>query len=105
MQIVLNGVEFELDVTDAVTIDKLPIAVSNLQGQIAMAKTAVEQCDLIDCFVSDMFGDDSVRRVFKGKRNVLEYVSVIETMFTTIDEQVKAFNEAVKKLSASRSAS
>lgn len=104
----INGVELELDLSDADVLDTVQDAVENLTIEAVKSERIGDQirqpCITINNFFDEVFGEGAADAVFKGKMNIEvhmdAFVQVVEEIGKApekIRESQEKYLKAVKK--------
>lgn len=107
MNITINGVELQGDLMDADFIGPYEEATKHMLAESQMRKAKhydtvaasyLEQCQVVDRYFDQVFGEGTAARVFQGKEhNVMTHLQAVEQLTNWAYQEKKKFNDFTNK--------
>ena len=89
--ITIHGKEMDFDIYDFETARRYEQGLQKLQGFSTEGKTPPEvireQCEAVNAFFDDLFGEGTARALFGGKYNLTRCLDAIRTLQDSVQEQ------------------
>ena len=89
--ITIHGKEMDFDIYDFETARRYEQGLQKLQGFSTEGKTLPEgtreQCEAVNAFFDDLFGEGTARALFGGKYNLTRCLDAIRTLQDSVQEQ------------------
>lgn len=108
----INGVEFDIDFTDADFIERYELKYKEVEKDIEELQSkkntisAVEgirqECKIIKDFLDYVLGDGASEKIFKGKDSLKLCLDAFEDIINNVDNQHKEMQERFDKYSPER---
>ena len=109
----INGVEFDVDFTDADILEKIEresmITAQKAQelekqnlDDLSVAEGIRQECKMLKDFFDNVFGEGTSKELFGDKDSLNECVKAYEDTMNAYQEQYKEFYERVSKYSPNR---
>ena len=108
---IINGVEFNIDFTDADFIEKIENAckkvyeeAENLKQdkQISLAEGIRQECKILKNFLDYVLGDGTSEKLFKGKDSLNECLKAFEDIIIAKQNSLNDFQDKISKYSPDR---
>lgn len=108
---IINGVEFNIDFTDADFIEKIENAckkvyeeAENLKQdkQISLAEGIRQECKILKNFLDYVLGDGTSEKLFKGKDSLNECLKAFEDIINAKQNSLNDFQDKISKYSPDR---
>lgn len=108
---IINGVEFNIDFTDADFIEKIENAckkvyeeAENLKQdkQISLAEGIRQECKILKDFLDYVLGDGTSEKLFKGKDSLNECLKAFEDIINAKQNSMNEFESKISKYSPDR---
>ena len=108
---IINGVEFNIDFTDADFIEKIENAckkvyeeAENLKQnkQISLAEGIRQECKILKNFLDYVLGDGTSEKLFKGKDSLNECLKAFEDIINAKQNSMNEFESKISKYSPDR---
>jgi hypothetical protein len=108
----INGVEFEIDFTDADLIERIDKKVKEVEEQgkeleknkknITPAEGIRQECKIVKEFFDYVLGDGSSKKIFGDKNSLRDCLQAFEDLINERDRQLNNFKKVVNKYSPER---
>lgn len=106
----INGVEINIDFTDADTIEKIEegskVVFEEAQklknSDLKPAEGIRQECKILKNFIDYVFGDGKSKEIFGEKNSLKDCLDAFEGIIKAREEQTKSFYERVSKYSPDR---
>ena len=106
----INGVEFDIDFTDADVLEKIESGSKNVYKKAEELKTAVttpaegirQECRLLKDFLDYVLGDGTSEKLFGNRNSLRECLKAFEDIIEAKETQYKEFQNKVSKYSPDR---
>ena len=108
----INGVEFEIDFTDADILDLIDKSsevvlekaekLKKEKENLSLAEGIRQECKIVKEFFDDVFGEGTSEEVFKGKNSLTKCLNAYEDIMNAYQEQYKSYNDRISKYSPDR---
>jgi len=108
----LNGVELDVDFTDADLIEKIEEGRLKVESEIkelqknkndlSPAEGIRQECKIVKDFIDYVFGDGTSEKIFGNKSSLKMCIEIFEDIFNERDKQLKSFNQKVSLYSPER---
>ena len=106
----INGVELDIDFTDADILEKIETGskeVYNKAGElkdstVSPAEGIRQECKIIKDFLDYVFGEGTSEKLFNGKDSLQQCLNAFEDIVKARDEQINNFDKLVSKYSPDR---
>ena len=106
----INGVEFDIDFTDADFIERYDEKTKEVEQQIGAlrekslspAQGIRQECKIIKDFLDYVIGDGTSEKIFQGKDSLNLCLNAFEDMINEVDRQQQEFDARLKKYSPER---
>ena len=108
---IINGVKFEIDFTDADFIEKIENASKNVfkeaeelkqNKELSLAEGIRQECKILKNFLDYVLGDGTSEKLFKGKDSLNQCLQAYEDIIKAREEQYSSFQARVSKYSPDR---
>jgi hypothetical protein len=108
---IINGVEFNIDFTDADFIEKIENAckkvyeeAENLKQdkQISLAEGIRQECKILKNFLDYVLGDGTSEKLFKGKDSLNQCLKAFEDIINAKQNSMNEFESKISKYSPDR---
>ena len=109
---IINGIEFDIDFTDADLIEKIDIKSKEVYKEaeelekkkkdISPAEGIRQECKIVKDFLDYVFGDGTSEKLFGNKNSLMECLKVYEDIIKERDRQLNNFKEVVDRYSPDR---
>lgn len=109
---ILNGVELNIDFTDADFIEKIEEGrlkvdkeIEELQknkNDLSPAEGIRQECKIVKDFIDYVFGDGTSEKIFGNKNSLKMCVEIFEDIFNERDKQLNSLNQKVSLYSPER---
>lgn len=94
----LKDIEVDFSFTDADCIERLENAAKKVKEkselkdkeEISLSKAIREECNIIDEFFDEVFGDGIAEKIFKGKKDLQEHMELFTDIMNAKIETTKA---------------
>lgn len=108
----INGVEFDIDVTDADFIEKYEFKYKEVEEQIndldkkkntiSIVEGIRQECKIIKDFLDYVLGEGASEKIFKGKDSLNLCLNAFEDIIDNVDKQHREMQERMNKYSPER---
>jgi hypothetical protein len=108
----INGVEFEIDFTDADLIERIDKKVKEVEEQgkeleknkknITPAEGIRQECKIVKDFFDYVLGDGASKKIFGDKNSLRDCLQAFEDLINERDRQLNNFKKVVNKYSPER---
>jgi hypothetical protein len=108
----INGVEFEIDFTDADLIERIDKKVKEVEDQgkelekskknITPAEGIRQECKIVKDFFDYVLGDGASKKIFGDKNSLRDCLQAFEDLINERDRQLNNFKKVVNKYSPER---
>lgn len=108
----INGVEFDIDFTDADIIEKIDIKSKEVEEQgkqleknkknITPAEGIRQECKIVKEFLDYVLGDGTSKKIFGDKDSLRDCLQAFEDIINERNRQLNNFKEVVNKYSPDR---
>lgn len=107
----INGVEFDIDFTDAEFIEKIETASKEVYEKadklkqlenISIAEGIRQECMILKDFLDYVLGDGTSEKLFKGKNSLELCFKAFEDIIREKEKSYNEFNERISKYSPER---
>ena len=111
MERCINGVKLELDLMDIDVLEKfedemeLVIKKTNsteMQKYKKGSEGLRAQCDVVECFIDQVFGEGMSQKIFNGKKNIIEHLTAFGEISSMADEMRDGVKEVKDRYSPKR---
>lgn len=111
---IINGVEFEIDFTDADFIEKIETGYQEVNKkteeykqnrqnvEITNAEGIRQECKIIKDFFDYVLGDGTSEKLFKGKNSLKQCLQAFEDITIAKEKEISDFQARVSKYSPDR---
>ena len=108
---IINGVEFDIDFTDADILEKIENGskeiyrkAEELKGNkdLSPAEGIRQECKILKDFLDYVLGDGTSEKLFKGKDSLKQCLQAYEDIIKAREEQYSSFQARVSKYSPDR---
>ena len=109
----INGVEFEIDFTDADVMELIDresqiasqkakeLEKQNLDD-LSLAEGIRQECKIVKDFFDNVFGEGTSEKIFGNKDSLMECINAYEDTMNAYQEQYKEYYDRVSKYSPDR---
>lgn len=108
---IINGVELEdIDIYDLEAAEKYEKALAKVRDlstkddSKSLSEGIKYQCNLIFDFVNELFGEDTDKKIFGNKVNLMTCMKAFEEIILNMNEQKKEIEKLSNKYSPNRAA-
>lgn len=108
----INGVEFDIDATDADFIERYELKYKEVEEQIneldnkkdtiSAVKGIRQECKIIKDFLDYVLGEGASEKIFKGKDSLKLCINAFEDIINNVDKQHREMQETFEKYSPER---
>ena len=108
----INGVEFEIDFTDADLIERIDKKVKEVEEQgkeleknkknITPAEGIRQECKIVKEFFDYVLGDGASKKIFGDKNSLRDCLQAFEDLVNERNRQLNNFKKVVNKYSPDR---
>lgn len=107
----INGVEFDIDFTDADIVEKIEQGSKEVYDKaqelkekkdITPAEGIRQECKILKDFLDYVLGEGTSEKIFKGKDSLKQCLQAFEDIINARDNEMKEIQEAVSKYSPNR---
>ena len=109
----LNGVDFEIDFTDAETIEKIENGIkvvdekiddvkANLNEKTSLAEGVKQVCKILKDFLDDILGKDSSKKIFGDKNSYNLCIKVYQDLINERNRQYDNLQKVFEEYSPDR---
>lgn len=108
----INGVEFDIDFTDADFIERYEFKYKEVEKEIEELQNKKDtinpvegirqECKIIKEFLDYVLGDGTSEKIFKGKDSLNLCLTAFEDIIDNVDKQHKEMQERLNKYSPER---
>ena len=108
----INGVEFDIDFTDADVIEKIDIGCKEVndkaeelrkkEDELSEAEGIRQECKIIKEFFDYVLGEGASEEIFKGKNSLNLCLKAYEDIVEERDKQLNSYQERINKYSPDR---
>lgn len=108
----INGVEFEIDFTDADLIERIDKKVKEVEEQgkeleknkknITPAEGIRQECKIVKEFFDYVLGDGASKKIFGDKNSLRDCLQAFEDLINERNRQLNNFKKVVNKYSPDR---
>lgn len=107
----INGVEFEVDFTDADILDLIDKESKIVydkaeklkkQENLSPAEGIRQECKIVKEFIDNVFGEGASKEIFNGKDSLTQCLNAYEDIMNAYQEQYKSYYERINKYSPDR---
>lgn len=109
----LNGIEFEIDFTDADIIEKIENGIkivdkkvddikANLNEQMGLAEGVKQACKILKDFLDDVLGEGSSEKLFGSKNSLNLCIKVYQDLINERNRQYDNLQKVVDEYSPDR---
>ena len=109
----LNGIEFEIDFTDADTIEKIEKGIeindkkindieSNLNENTSLAEGVKQACKILKDFLDDVLGEGSSEKLFGSKNSLSLCIKVYQDLINERNRQYENMQKIIDEYSPDR---
>lgn len=108
----INGVEFEVDFTDADLIEKINEGnkkvqeeikeLENNKKEISPAEGIRQECKIVKDFLDYVFGAGTSEKIFGNKNSLKEVLKAFEDIINERNKQLESLNNTFNKYSPER---
>lgn len=108
----INGVDFDVDFTDADIIEKIDKGckivdeesekLRKKENEIEPAEGIRQECKIIKDFLDYVFGEGTSKKLFGDKDSLILCINTFEDIIKARDEQVKSIETRLNKYSPER---
>ena len=108
---IINGVELEIDFTDADFIERVEEACKEVfnkaeelkqDKKLSLAEGIRQECKILKDFLDYVLGDGTSEKLFKGKDSLNQCLQAYEDIIKAREEQYNSFQARVSKYSPDR---
>ena len=109
---IINGVEFDIDFTDADTIERISEKIKDVEQQakeleenkdaIDPAEGIRQECKILKEFLDYVLGDGASQKIFGSKNSLRLCLQAYEDLINERNRQLNNFQEVVNKYSPDR---
>ena len=108
---IINGVELEIDFTDAEIVEKIELGSKEVydkaeelrkQTGLSPAEGIRQECKILKDFLDYVLGDGTSEKLFKGKDSLKQCLQAYEDIIKAREEQYSNFQARVSKYSPDR---
>ncbi len=109
---IINGVEFDIDFTDADLIEKIDIKSKEVEEKakeleknkenITPAEGIRQECKIVKEFLDYVLGDGTSKKIFGEKDSLRDCLQAFEDIINERNRQLENFKEVVNKYSPDR---
>ena len=108
---IINGVKFEIDFTDADFIEKIENASKNVfkeaeelkqNKELSLAEGIRQECKILKNFLDYVLGDGTSEKLFKGKDSLKQCLQAFEDIIKAKQTAMSDFQAKVGKYSPDR---
>lgn len=95
----LGNIEVEFSFTDADDLEKLENATKNVKEkaenykkkELSLSESIRKECEIIDEFLDEAFGEGTAQKVFKNKKDLQEHMELFEDVMNAKINATKNF--------------
>lgn len=108
----INGIEFDIDCTDADFIEKYQTKynevkkdiedLENKKDEISAVEGIRQECKIIKDFLDYVLGEGASEKIFKGKDSLKQCVTAFEDIINGVEEQHQEMQNIFDKYSPER---
>ena len=108
----INGVEFDIDFTDADLIEKIDIKSKEVyeeaeeleknKNNLSPAEGIRQECKIVKEFLDYVFGEGTSEKIFGNKDSLRDCLKAFEDIINERNRQLNNFKEVVNKYSPDR---
>ena len=108
----INGVEFDIDFTDADVVEKVDIAHKEFEKKVDEliknkdttnpVEGIRQECRIYKDFIDYVLGDGASEMIFKGKDSLNLCINAFEDIFNSVEQQHNSMFERISKYSPER---
>lgn len=107
----INGVEFDIDFTDADTLDLIDNESKKvyekaeklrIEENLSPAEGIRQECKIVKDFFDNVFGEGTSEEIFKGKDSLTQCLNAYEDLMNAYQEQYKSYYDRINKYSPDR---
>ena len=109
---IINGVEFDVDFTDADVLDLIEKESKNVYDKaeklreekenLSPAEGIRQECKIVKDFFDNVFGEGTSEKIFKGKDSLTQCLNAYEDTMNAYQEQYKSYYDRINKYSPDR---
>ena len=108
---IINGVKFEIDFTDADFIEKIENASKNVfkeaeelkqNKELSLAEGIRQECKILKNFLDYVLGDGTSEKLFKGKDSLNQCLEAFEDIINAKQNSMNEFESKISKYSPDR---
>ena len=108
---IINGVEFNIDFTDADFIEKIENASKNVfkeaeelkqNKELSLAEGIRQECKILKNFLDYVLGDGTSEKLFKGKDSLNQCLEAFEDIINAKQKSMDNFQSKISKYSPDR---
>ena len=108
----INGIEFDIDFTDAEVIERYQEALEILnkeekelkenKTEISPAEGIRQECKIVKDFLDYVLGEGSSKELFGEKNSLNKCLDIFEKLVSASQEQYKSYSDRLSKYSPDR---
>ena len=107
----INGVKFEIDFTDADTLDLIDNESKKvyekaeklrIEENLSPAEGIRQECKIVKDFFDNVFGEGTSEEIFKGKDSLTQCLDAYEDLMNAYQEQYKSYYDRINQYSPDR---
>ena len=106
----INGVKFDIDFTDADTLDLIDNESKKVYGKaeklreenLSPAEGIRQECKIVKDFFDNVFGEGTSEEIFKGKDSLTQCLNAYEDLMNAYQEQYKSYYDRINQYSPDR---
>ena len=108
---IINGVKFDIDFTDADFIEKIENASKNVfkeaeelkqNKELSLAEGIRQECKILKNFLDYVLGDGTSEKLFKGKDSLNQCLEAFEDIINAKQNTMNNFQSKISKYSPDR---
>lgn len=108
---IINGVKFDIDFTDADFIEKIENASKNVfkeaeelkqNKELSLAEGIRQECKILKNFLDYVLGDGTSEKLFKGKDSLNQCLEAFEDIINAKQNAMNNFQTKINKYSPDR---
>ena len=109
---VINGVEFDIDFTDAELIERIDVKSKEVYSQaeeleknkenLSPAEGIRQECKILKEFLDYVFGEGTSEKIFGDKNSLRDCLQAFEDIINERNRQLENFKKTVSKYSPER---
>ena len=95
----IKGIEIDFNFLDADDIEECE---KRKRTELSMSQIIRFECEIIDNFFNEVFGDGIAEKIFKGKKNLEEHIKAFEDIVAEKEKQRISIQDIYNKYQPNR---